>query len=286
MKIDHIMEEDVYKGMFYLAHYDGNFPVSSNPHRHSFFEILWLERGEGLQNIDGSIFPLSVNDLFLVSEGQVHCIHDGAKISGYLLCFKESFWQQAPASIRNYKSSLFNNLLINSYFHLEQQNAQEISELFSNMLNEYNKQDYPGKTDLLAAYMKVLLIKVENLKQDSIHVARQNTNDYMLFQQVLESVEENFASIHEVADYATKLGISPRKLSELCQQFSGKNAKQLIDTRIVSEAKRLLQFTTKSVKEIASNLHFADQYQFSKFFKKHTHTSPVQFRNRFAEIDI
>ncbi len=286
MKIDHIMEEDVYKGMFYLAHYDGNFPVSPIAHRHSFFEILWLESGEGLQDIDGSTFRLSVNDLFLVSEGQVHCIHDSSNVTGYLLCFKDSFWQQAPSSIKNYKSSLFNNLLINSYFHLDQQNAEEITELFRNMLKEYNKPDYPGKTDLLAAYMKVLLIKIENLKKDSIAGGRQNSNDYALFQQVLESVEENFARVHEVADYGIRLGISPRKLSEICQQFSGKNAKQLIDTRIVSEAKRLLQFTTGSIKEIASHLHFADQYQFSKFFKKHTNVSPLQFRNRFAEIDI
>jgi AraC-like DNA-binding protein/mannose-6-phosphate isomerase-like protein (cupin superfamily) len=286
MKIDHVMEEDTYKGMFYLAHYDGDFPVSPIPHRHTFFEILWFTSGSGLQDIDGSTYPLSINDLFLISEGQVHCIHNSSNVTGYLLCFKDSFWQQAPESIRNYKSSLFNNLLINSYFHLNSVDASEITELFNSMLKEYGKPDYLGKTDLLAAYMKVLLIKIENLKKESIAVTKKTSNDYALFQKALEIVETNFAKIHDVSDYASRVGISPRKLSELCQHYSGKNAKELIDTRIISEAKRLLQFSTVSIKEIAAQLNFSDQYQFSKFFKKHTNAPPLLFRNKFAEIDM
>src|SRR5688500_3128640 len=153
-KIDHIVKEATYKGMFYVGHYKNNFPVYEDAHRHNFFEILWLTEGSGIQDIDGAKFPLCVNDLFLISEGQVHSISNSAAISGYLLCFKKDFWHYSPASIRNFETSLFNNLLINSYFHLEQQDADEITSLLNNMLHEYKKPDYSSKTELLAAFMK------------------------------------------------------------------------------------------------------------------------------------
>jgi AraC family transcriptional activator of pobA len=285
-KIDHIVKEATYKEMFFIAHYENDFPVYEDPHRHNFFEILWLTKGTGIQDIDGAKFSLSANDLFLISEGQVHSISNTGNISGYLLCFKEDFWHYAPASVRNFETSLFNNLLINSYLHLEAHDGNEITSLLESMLREYEKPDYSSKTELLAAYMKVLLIKIDMLKTASFTAAKANAQEYHLFEKLVQLVEMEYSKMHDVTYYASQLAIAPRKLSIISQLFSGNTAKELIDRRIISEAKRFLQFSDLSIKEIASELNFADQYQFSKFFKKHTALSPVSFRLQFAEIDI
>lgn len=279
-KIDHLVEEATYRGMFYLNRYDNDFLVYEGPHRHNFSEILWITKGTGIQDIDGTRFPLSSNDLFLIPEGQVHNISRAASISGYLLCFKEDFWQYAPAGVRNLKSSLFNNLLVNSYFHPGKRDAGEITSLMRSMLLEFKKPEYKSKTELLAAYMKVLLIKIHNLKTTANTAAKVNARDYHLFEQAIDLVEKGYRTRHEVAYYAGKMNISTRKLTQICRLLSGKGAKELIDQRIMSESKRFLQFSSLSVKEIAGKLHYSDQFQFSKFFKKHTGISPVAYRQR------
>jgi AraC-like DNA-binding protein len=76
------------------------------------------------------------------------------------------------------------------------------------------------------------------------------------------------------------MGITSRKLTSLCRQFREKKAKDLIDERLVSESKRLLQFTSYPIKEISYLLGFSDQYQFSKYFKKHVKVSPVYYRKK------
>ena len=285
-KIDHVVQEATYRGMFYLDRYDRDFLVYEGPHRHNFFEILWITRGRGIQNIDGTEFPLSSNDLFLIPEGQVHYITKAANISGYLLCFKEDFWRYAPTGVRNLQSSLFNNLLINSYFHPKKTDADEITSLLENMLHEFKKPEYTSKTELLAAYMKVLLIKIHNLKTSISTAAKANAKEYHLFEQAIDLLEKGYRARHEVTYYAGKMNISVRKLTQICQLFSGKGAKELIDQRIMSESKRFLQFSSLPIKEIAARLNYSDQFQFSKFFKKHAGISPVAYRLQFIEIDI
>jgi AraC-like DNA-binding protein len=282
-KIDHIVQEATYRGMFYVDRYDNDFLVYEGPHRHNFSEILWITKGKGVQDIDGTQFRLSSNNLFLIPEGQVHNISKTANISGYLLCFKEDFWHYAPVGIRNFQSSLFNNLLINSYFHPPKTDANEITSLLESMLYEFKKPEFTSKTELLAAYMKVLLIKIHNLKTTVSIAAKANLKEYQLFEQTIDLVENEYGTSHEVAYYAGKMSISTRKLTQICQLFSGKGAKELIDQRIISESKRFLQFSSLSVKEITAALNYSDQYQFSKFFKKHTGISPVAYRKQFTE---
>ncbi|MDF2190094.1 helix-turn-helix transcriptional regulator [Paraflavitalea sp. CAU 1676] len=284
-RISHIIEEQVHKGMFYLGYFENSFPVSQIPHRHKYFEILWFTKADGVHDIDGVKYPLTENDLFLISQGQVHSIVNSTAVSGYMLCFNDNFWHYAPSGIRNLRNSLFNNLLINARFCPTGEEAMEITRLMRNMVEEFQKADYSAKTELLAAYTKVLLIKIDQMKAAALKPDRAELGAYHLFERLVEMVEQRFAALHEVAQYAAGLGVAPRKLTAITKQFTGKTAKEIIDSRIVSEAKRYLQFSDLSVKEISNELNFADQYQFSKYFKKHTGTSPLDFRQSFAHTN-
>ena len=85
---------------------------------------------------------------------------------------------------------------------------------------------------------------------------------------------------HEVSSYARQMGISMRKLAELSKRYSGKATKDLITSHLTMEAKRLLQFSSMPIKEIAYELNFSTPDQFSHFFKKHTLLSPQNFRTK------
>ena len=55
---------------------------------------------------------------------------------------------------------------------------------------------------------------------------------------------------------------------------------QLIQERVTLEAKKLLHLTYKSVKEIAAELNFEDEFYFSRYFKKNVGVSPLRYREK------
>jgi AraC-like DNA-binding protein len=77
---------------------------------------------------------------------------------------------------------------------------------------------------------------------------------------------------------ATELNLSPRYLSDLLKQETGKTAIELIHLFLVSEAKNLLTGTDQTVSEIAYKLGFENPPYFSRLFKKETGMSPNEFK--------
>jgi AraC-like DNA-binding protein len=94
-----------------------------------------------------------------------------------------------------------------------------------------------------------------------------------------DHIEEHFQRWHKVGEYADRLGYSARTLNRPARQHTGLSAKQLIDERIVLEAKRRLSHAEASVAEIADQLGFDDASNFSSYFRRHAGTTPGGFRN-------
>jgi len=93
-----------------------------------------------------------------------------------------------------------------------------------------------------------------------------------------DHIEQHFHTWHKVSEYAERLGYSARTLNRLARQNTGLSAKQLIDERVVLEAKRQLSHADTSVAEIAGQLGFDDASNFSSYFRRHTGTTPAAFR--------
>ncbi len=91
-------------------------------------------------------------------------------------------------------------------------------------------------------------------------------------------VHENFKRERSVAFYASKLFISPKYLSMLMKQASGKSAAEWIDEYVIIEAKSQLRFSGKNVQQIAYDLNFTSQSSFGKYFKHLTGMSPTKFQ--------
>ena len=77
--------------------------------------------------------------------------------------------------------------------------------------------------------------------------------------------------------------ITPGHLNDVIKEVTGKNAKQFIDDRRILEAKRLLYWTEKPVKEIAWELGFDDAAYFTRYYKKETGELPTAFQRTVRE---
>jgi len=70
-------------------------------------------------------------------------------------------------------------------------------------------------------------------------------------------------------------------LNKATSQILDKTPKQLIDERILLEAKRLLVHSNSTIKEIAFILGYEEPTNFIKYFRKHTQNTPSDFREQY-----
>ena len=105
--------------------------------------------------------------------------------------------------------------------------------------------------------------------------------DYtLLFRDILES---NYTKFKSVNDYAKLVCISEKRLGIATSKVLGRSPKEIINDRILLEAKRLLVHTNLSIKETGQELGFEDPAYFVRYFKKNTEATPVEFRETYLK---
>ena len=132
--------------------------------------------------------------------------------------------------------------------------------------------------EMLRSLLKRLLISSTRLlkKDMSDPNIGQSQMDMIRTYNIL--VEKHFKELHKVKEYANLMHKSPKTLSNLFSKHINKSPLNLINERIMLEAKRLLLYSDLSNDEISSELGYKDSSHFSKFFKKHSGISPKVFR--------
>ena len=91
---------------------------------------------------------------------------------------------------------------------------------------------------------------------------------------------QRYAFQHRTVDfYAGKLCVSAKYLSRVIRQASGRSPSQLIQERVVLEAKSMLATSTMTVRQIADALNFSSDNQFCQYFKKQSGLTPMEYRN-------
>lgn len=236
------------KDSFSVEVFDGQLFGDTQQRRISFNELILVQQGHGALTIDDVTYNITPQSLFIISKGQIYAASNNNHIQGYILRFGDCFWEKAPSSAANCKAVLYNDPAGHQQIQLNTSDATAITGLMKNITEDFNSPDYSNKADALAAYLKIIMIKVANI--NSLLNKSQSSADTNIYRQYVELVSKEFRNTHEVNEYAEKLGISYRQLADLCKRCGGRRAKDIINGQLVAEAKRLLQFSSKPVRNI------------------------------------
>ena len=94
----------------------------------------------------------------------------------------------------------------------------------------------------------------------------------------LELVQQHYREERLIQYYAGRLCITPKYLSKLVKDHTGRAATDWIEQHVILEARAMLQSTDLSIQQIATTLNFPNQSFFGKYFKRATGVSPKQYR--------
>ena len=117
--------------------------------------------------------------------------------------------------------------------------------------------------------------KISSAEQTPMSKSRKD----IYFKQFMMLVTEHYKVERSVGFYADKMHITPKYLSGLIKQVSGKSAAEWIDHYVVLEAKNLIKYSGLNIQEIAYSLNFPNQSFFGKFFKRLSGMSPSEYKN-------
>jgi AraC-like DNA-binding protein len=250
--------------------------------RNNYYSLIWIIKGIGIVKADFSEHIFQQNSLFAFTPYQPFMMEMNDEPTGIALQFHPDFFcihkhHQEVAC----HGILFNNIYEPPFVSVNETASSTFYMLIEQMKNEVQNPEMAGH-ELLVSYLKIFLITASRLRKDQqsqvVPISRNSGTRPFILQRLKEIIEQDFKIKHSPGEYAEVLCISTKALAKITKSHFNKTPTELIAERIVIEAKRELYLTNKSIKEIAYELGYDDEYYFSRFFKINTDISPQAYR--------
>ncbi|MET0244480.1 MAG: AraC family transcriptional regulator [Flavitalea sp.] len=249
------------------------FGEASSSHRIKFYAIVWYLEDHPGQLIDFEKHPIRKNLVYLIGKNQVHSIPGNTLPSGRVIVFSQAFFDRIDEIHLRQLFLPFDNTGI----ELKGTAPVLLEALFSLILAEqHNDEEYA----LMLKYTTAFLLHIHRSVKDASDVLPGDTRLVRLY----ELITEHFREERSTEFYASAIGLSAKRINELLREKTGVTINQLIAQLLLIESKRELFLRFHSIKEIAYRLGFTDQSYFSRFFRKHSGTTPERFRDTVHEL--
>ncbi|HEY0678638.1 MAG TPA: helix-turn-helix domain-containing protein [Chitinophagaceae bacterium] len=222
---------------------------------------------------------LKPNDLVIVPENFLYASSNVRSCKGYCIHFKTEFIQPLLHGTLAEQFPFF-ELEAEHIINVTDEESELIQRSFRDIIGEYQRYS-PEKDSLLRNYIHILLLRIREIYRP--HAKRLNdmaSRSTKIASQFKHLVEKNFINKREVKQYAEMLHITPKHLSEVVKEATGKTPRELIQDMLLLESKVQLGATDKTMTEIAHTLGFEDQAHFSRFIKQHSGCTPLELRRK------
>ncbi|EAR02934.1 helix-turn-helix domain-containing protein [Maribacter sp. HTCC2170] len=256
-----------------IKRYENRFSINSGN-----ISVLWNRNSTVTEiEVDNVIVRLRPNQLITTTYLQ-HISYDNSKLPLTAFLFNREFY-----CISDHDSEVSCNGIL--FFGTQdlpiitipKEQERKFNTLYEVFEDEFSTPD-KIQGDMLQMLLKRLIIICTRLAKNQLIVKELNNEQLDIVRKFNVLVDTHYKTKRKVSDYADLLFKSPKTLSNLFALYNQKSPQQIIQERLMLEAKRLLHFTEKQNQEIAYELGFNDPAHFSRFFKKMTSSSPSQYR--------
>ena len=253
---------------------------TSRTHVHPFYEIIWFKKGSGVHTVDFTNYPVADNTVFFIAPGQLHSFSGSHNQEGIVMKICAHLLSDIACNEEVLlKYNVFNTYDGVPFKKISSQCAEKISGLIELIENEMSQSDMIGHKDMLHSLVTMMLVNIERCQEEkNSAIFTTSRTAHRVFLAFRREIELSYRKMHTVKEYADKLNISTKTLTNYVAECSDFSPLEMINNRIILEAKRMLRYSNLMVKEIAADLGFDDPSYFNKFFRRLAHCSAADYR--------
>lgn len=280
-------EGTVYKGEIgvFVSKDAKNFSLSNDsPVYVNAFSYALVIKGNACLSIDETIYRLSSDTLCVLSPLHLTSFFDiSDDFECIFLCSHKDFIDKI--GMFNLEQRIVKGISMhtNPVLFLHSCDAIILRECMMNVGAQIQREEHLYHLELIQNSLVRFYLELDNILDrtkapdtDGMNISI--TQNQLKLQEFIVLLMSYFKTQHNVAFYADALHITPQYLTKIVKSKTGKTVRAFIFELIYSEARNLLSSTDFSIQQIAGLLNFADQASFSKFFKRNSGMSPLDFR--------
>jgi AraC family transcriptional activator of pobA len=250
-------------------------------HRHrNLFQILLIEQGGGEMTFEAARLPFAAPAAILVPAAVAHGFRFQPNLTrGWVL----SFTEDAAGLLADRAGEALSRLRALAVQPIvpiaEDAERSRLSALCAELFEEssFAREGHRLAMRGLLALIAIGVARLAASRARTGSVTLQPADATVARLRAL--VDESFRRERQLGFYAEQLGMTVDRLNDHVKRATGVTAGHLVRQRVLSEAKRQLVFTAQPIQDIANELAFSDPSHFARFFRKHTGTTPHEFRD-------
>ncbi|WP_426485440.1 helix-turn-helix domain-containing protein [Flavobacterium sp. 2] len=282
--LNHNFFESNYKKLGFFALNEDFIEEINGETYKPYIKVLYLPEGYSI-TIDFKQYQTSCPSLFFINSNQYLQINKEGQKPGYFMYYNRDFYcvQIHDAEVAC-DGLLFNNIFEMPMTAIPDKEVVFIDGIYKQLQQEFDSPD-SSQEEMIRTYLKQLIIKATRIwKIQQLGVLNDEPSKEMdFFRDFSRLVEIHFRTKHTVADYADILGVAPKTLSNKFNRLELQQPNDIIKDRIILEAKRLLGYSSLSVKEIAYQLGYEDPAYFNRLFTNKVGDTPSNFKKKYLQ---
>lgn len=262
-----------------------------SPNRREFYKIVYMTKGVSVLSVGLKSYYVDKPVIFFIHPNEIITFKKMDEESEGFICF---FKRRIADDHQGLKTILDKYALFSdadkSAILLSESDITELNQIFEKMLVIGNQHGGAIEEDMLQIYLQLLMV---SSSRNARHPAPDTISDeYRHINEFFQLLENEVAAINYTSpiqaktaqEFADKLLIHPNHLNALLKKHTGKNVSTHIKAKLLEESKVLLVQTDWTVQQIGYAMGFADQPNFSSFFKKNAGVTPAEFRKNYVRL--
>lgn len=253
------------------------------PSRLDWLLLTVCVKGEISATIDVSPRKLTPSCIMVLRPGHIinHC-KASDDFEGFFIVVKEEKLNELLPSMHFVipYSLLYNS---NPIIEIDRDELSTLQLTYSLLKKQLSYKERPFNDQALSSMCEVLFYNTLSMYASRSQNKCPHTRRDELLSNFIDLIETHFKKERSVIFYADKLFVTPKHLSAVLKEISGRTAGEWIDHRVILEAKMLLRTTGMNIQEISLALNFSNQSFFGKYFKHLTGMSPRDYRSKISD---
>jgi len=265
---------------------DDDFILLDNPIVNSDFDhpfkmdvtvAIICVRGTMKGSINLKQFDAKAPFLFIVLHDQIlEYEYFSEDFSGLFILMSGRFLTNLSLDIQS-RVPLFISVHDNPWIPLNDEELRSMVDYYKMLQKAVSARDNPHRLEIVKHLTQAFFYgtgyRYHKLPGDEI-----KSKQEILLEKFLNLLQANYKEHRDMEFYAGRMCLTPKYLSKVIKEKSGKSASEWIDNYVTLEARALLKSTNMTIRQISDELNFPSQSFFGKYFKRHQGMSPKEYR--------